>query len=66
MQLNSSNNFLMKGINESVTYTQKDRLFQMNINELQNVIKVIITKFTELLKKNHMLGVEIMFKFPSR
>jgi hypothetical protein len=37
-----------------------------NSLELNFVINLITTKFIELLKKNKMLGVEILFRFPSR
>jgi len=32
---------------------------------MKAVISQITNKFTELLKKNRMLGVEILFRFPS-
>jgi hypothetical protein len=34
--------------------------------ELNQIINLVTTKFIELLKKNRMLGVEILFRFPSR
>ena len=33
---------------------------------MKQIIKEITAKFTELLKKNKMLGVEILFRWPSR
>jgi hypothetical protein len=33
---------------------------------LKQVLTTVITKFIELLKKNNMLGVEVLFRFPSR
>lgn len=33
---------------------------------MKSIIKEITAKFTELLKKNKMLGVEILFRWPSR
>ena len=38
----------------------------MNAADLKSVINLVVSKFTELLKKNHMLGVEALFRFPSR
>jgi hypothetical protein len=34
--------------------------------DMKQVIITITGKFTELLKKNKMLGVEILFRFPTR
>ena len=56
----------MRGINEKVAYSQKEKLLKGNSLELNLIINQITTKFIELLKKNKMLGVEILFRFPSR
>lgn len=56
----------MKGINEKVAITQNEKILNMNSLDLKQVITIVIGKFIELLKKNKMLGVEIMFRFPSR
>jgi hypothetical protein len=56
----------MKGINDKVAITQNDKTLNNNSIELKAVISIVISKFIELLKKNKMLGVEIMFRFPSR
>ena len=34
--------------------------------ELKSVMKTIILRFVQLLKKNKMLAVEILFEFPTR
>jgi hypothetical protein len=56
----------MKGINEKVAITQNDKTLNCNSIELKGVINIVISKFIELLKKNNLLGVEVMFRFPSR
>jgi hypothetical protein len=33
---------------------------------MKQVINMVTAKFVELLKKNKMLGVEILFRWPSR
>lgn len=56
----------MKGINEKVAVTQSDKQLNLYSLDLKQVLTTVITKFIELLKKNNMLGVEILFRFPSR
>lgn len=56
----------MKGINEKVAVTQSDKQLNLYSLDLKQVLTIVITKFIELLKKNNMLGVEVLFRFPSR
>ena len=66
IQSDTPNNQLMRGINEKTAYTQSERLYQTNALDLKSIVNIIVSKFTELLKKNHMLGVEALFRFPTR
>jgi len=66
MSADEHNNYLMKGINDQVNFTSNVKLFRVNQVELKNVIKSIVCKFTELMKKNHMAAMESLFRFPSR
>jgi hypothetical protein len=56
----------MKGINEKMAITQNDKQLNCYSLDLKQVLNTVIGKFIELLKKNNMLGVEILFRFPSR
>ena len=42
----------MRGINDKVNYTQNEKVFKINLQDLKNVIKSIVCQFTELMKKN--------------
>lgn len=56
----------MKGIFEKKPNTKNQRMLEANSAELKTVITSIVGSFTELLKKNPMAGVEILFRFDSR
>ena len=49
-----------------MSLTNQSKQLEAYKSELKNVISMITLKFTELLKKNKMLGVEIMFRWQSR
>ena len=66
IQKDITNNSLMRGIQEKIANTSNERTLQFHKIEMKSIIKEITAKFTELLKKNKMLGVEILFRWPSR
>ena len=66
LQKDVTNNSLMKGIQDKVSHTQNDKMVDAYSSEMKAVITMVVQKFTELMKKNKMLGVEILFRFPSR
>ena len=66
LQKDLTNNSLMRGIQEKVATTTNERTLAVHKTEMKQIIKEITAKFTELLKKNKMLGVEILFRWPSR
>ena len=53
----------MKGILSKQINTLQDREIHNNKEELKIVLKVIISKFLNLLQTNKMLGIEILFEF---
>jgi hypothetical protein len=46
--------------------SQQDTQLSYNAAELKNVMKTITLRFVQLLKKNKLLAVEILFEFPTR
>ena len=66
VQKDVSNNSLMKGILEKKSTTQSGKQIETYKADVKSVITLITAKFTELIKKNKMLGVEILFRFPTR
>jgi len=66
LQKDISNNSLMRGILEKKASTVTAKQLEAFQVEMKSVINMITAKFTELLKKNKMLGVEILFRFPTR
>lgn len=66
LQKDITNNSLMRGIFEKKPNTKNQRVLEANSAELKVVITSIVGCFTELLKKNPMAGVEILFRFDSR
>ena len=61
-----TNNSLMRGILDKKAHTIQEKQLEASQAELKQVINQITLKFTELLQKNTMLGVEILFRFPTR
>ena len=66
MQKDLHQNHLMAGLNEAKANTPAAKQVQGYKGEFKQVISTVTAKFTELLKQNRMLGVEILFRFPSR
>lgn len=66
LQKDLTNNSLMRGIQDKIATTTNERALAVHNVEMKQIIKEIAGKFTELLKKNKMLGVEILFRWPSR
>jgi hypothetical protein len=66
LQKDIANNSLMKGIMEHKASTVKQRQLEAYSIELKSVVTMVVGKFTELLKRNKMLGVEILFRFASK
>ena len=64
--MDTSNNSLMRGIQDRVAFTSSEKQLELHRSEMKQVINMVTAKFTELLKKNKMLGVEVLFRFPSR
>jgi hypothetical protein len=64
--MDTSNNSLMRGIQDRVASTSSQKQLELHRSEMKQVINMVTAKFTELLKKNKMLGVEILFRWPSR
>ena len=56
----------MRGIQENKAHTVLQKQLQAYSSEMKAVISQVTCKFTELLKKNRMLGVEVLFRFPSK
>ena len=56
----------MRGIQDRVAVTQSQKQLELHRSEMKQVINMVTGKFVELLKKNKMLGVEILFRWPSR
>ena len=56
----------MRGIQDRVAFTTSQKALELHRSEMKQVINMVTGKFTELLKKNKMLGVEILFRWPSR
>ena len=66
VQKDISNNSLMTGILSKKARTQNQKQLEVYSTEMKQVIVQVTAKFTELLKTNKMLGVEILFRFPTR
>lgn len=66
LQKDVTNNSLMRGIMDFKAHTTSQRQLESYTLELKSVITMIVARFTELLKRNKMLGVEILFRFASK
>lgn len=65
LEQNGCTNKLMANVNIS-RKTKSDVQLNYNVAELKAVVKTITLRFVQLLKKNKMLAVEILFEFPTR
>lgn len=66
LQQDICNNSLMKGILQDKAVSSVAKQIEQHKAELKQIVTTIVSKFLELLRQNPMLGVEILFRFPSR
>lgn len=66
LQADQVNNKLMRNVNMTGASSKQNAQLNYNTAELKSILKAIVLKFVQLLKRNKMLAVEILFEFPSR
>jgi len=61
-----TNNSLMKGINTDGPVTMKEKQVEAYLNEFKALVTLIVRQFLDTLNNNSLLGIECLFRFPSK
>lgn len=61
-----TNNSLMKGISFGGPVTAKEKQVEAYLNDFKALVTLIVRQFFETLRSNSLLGIECLFRFPSK